>query len=85
MKRTMQLEQSVLQDVVALLDNKDALRKLQSFLLTLKKEEKNEEMSVAEKKEILKDIREGLQELRAAQNGKIELQSAREFLHEIRS
>ena len=85
MKRTVQLEQSVLHEVVSLLDNKEALRKLYSYILTLKKEEKNEEMSVAEKEEILKDIRDGLQELRAAQNGKIELQSAREFLHEIRS
>lgn len=83
MKRTMQLEQSVLQDVVALLDNKDALRKLQSFLLTLKKEDKNEEMSVAEKEEILKNIRDGLQELNLLKQGKIKSRPVAELINEL--
>lgn len=42
-------------------------------------------MTVGEKAEVLDDIREGLREVKAAREGKIKLQSARDFLHEIRS
>ena len=71
--------------MVAVLFNKEAMRKLQEFLASLKKEEAAKpEMSAAEKEEILDDIREGLRELKLAREGKIELQSAREFLHELR-
>lgn len=48
----MQLEQSVLHDVISLLDNKKALKKLQSFLQALKKEESEEEMTAQEKEEV---------------------------------
>ena len=41
-------------------------------------------MTEADKREILADIKEGLREVRAAQKNNIQLQSAREFLHEIR-
>lgn len=44
-----------------------------------------EAMIVDEKTEVLEDIREGLREVKAAREGKITLQSARDFLHEIRS
>ena len=82
---TIQLQKTVLQEVVALLDNQEAMRKLQEFLASLKKAEAAKpEMSAAEKEEILDDIREGLRELKLAREGKIELQSAREFLHELR-
>lgn len=85
MKRTMQLEQSVLQDVVALLDNKKALRKLQSYILTLKKEEETtqEEMSAVEKEEIMNDIREGLQELKLAKQGKLRSRPVAELINEL--
>ena len=82
---TIQLQKTVLQEVVALLDNQEAMRKLQEFLASLKKEEAAKpEMSAAEKEEILDDIREGLRELKLAREGKIELQWAREFLRELR-
>ena len=82
---TIQLQKTVLLEVVALLDNQEAMRKLQESLASLKKEEAAKpEMSAAEKEEILDDIREGLRELKLAREGKIELQSAREFLHELR-
>lgn len=42
-------------------------------------------MTKDEKTEVLEDIREGLREVKAAREGKITLQSARDFLHEIRS
>ena len=85
MGKTMQLEQSVLQDVISLLDNKSALKKLQSYIQVLKKEESEEEMTAREKEEIMDDIREGLIEVKLSQAGKIKLQSAKDFLYEIRS
>ena len=70
------------------MDNEKAMQKLQRFLSKLKQKEeanaKAEEMTAAEKEEILNDIREGLRELKLAREGKIKLQSAREFLHELR-
>ncbi len=85
---TIQLQQTVLQEVVSLMDNEKAMQKLQRFLSKLKQKEeanaKAEEMTAAEKEEILNDIREGLRELKLAREGKIKLQSAREFLHELR-
>lgn len=85
---TIQLQQTVLQEVVSLMDNEKAMQKLQRFLNKLKQKEeanaKAEEMTAAEKEEILNDIREGLRELKLAREGKIKLQSAREFLHELR-
>ena len=84
---TVQLQQSILHDVASLFDNTDAMKKLQKYLRKLKKIAKDvkEEMTTAEKEEILDDIREGLRELKLAQEGKIQLQSAEDFLHELRS
>lgn len=44
-----------------------------------------ETMTEDEKTEVLENIREGLREVKAAREGKIKLQSAKDFLHEIRS
>ena len=68
---TIQLQKTVLQEVVALLDNQEAMRKLQEFLASLKKEE------------ILDDIREGLRELKLAREGKIKSRPIEELLHEL--
>lgn len=97
----MQLRASVFEDLNAILDNEDAMRKLRKFLSRLRKEAtaasttecsetedavcEQEAMVVDEKTEVLEDIREGLREVKAAREGKIKLQSARDFLHEIRS
>ncbi|WP_455674687.1 hypothetical protein [Phocaeicola sp.] len=86
MSKTIQLQQSILQDVASLLDDNDALKKLQKFLQQLKSEKtEKEEMSANEKEEILNDIRDGLREVKAAREGKIRMQTAREFLNEIRN
>lgn len=82
---TIQLQQTVLRDVADLLDNQDAMQKLQRFLNKLKRENTvQEEMTAEEKEEILNDIRDGLRELKLAREGKLKLQSAREFLNELR-
>lgn len=79
----MQLEQSVLRDVVSLLDNKNALKKLQSYLQVLKKEESEEEMSAREKEEVLNDIKEGLMELKLKKQGKLKSRPVAELLNEL--
>lgn len=83
----LQLQQDVLQDVISIMGDNDLLKKLKKYLQKLKKEEVEEYdvMTEADKKEILADIKEALREVKTAQKGNIKLQSARDFLHEIRN
>lgn len=83
MDKTITLQQSVMQDVVSLMDNNDAMKKLKKYLSKLIDENKKE-MSKAEKAEILEDIRQGLIEVKESKRTGKKLQSARDFLHEIR-
>ena len=84
---TIQLQQTVLQEVVSLMDNEKAMQKLQRFLNKLKQKEeanaKAEEMTAAEKEEILNDIREGLRELKLVREGKLKPRPIEELLHEL--
>jgi len=82
---TVQLQQSVLQGIASLLDDKASLEKILQYIRQLQSEkEADEEMTAEEKEEILNDIREGLRELKAAREGKIKLQSVEEFFDELR-
>lgn len=83
MDDTMTLRQSVMQDVVSLMDDNDAMRKLKRYLGKLISENEKE-MSRAEKEEVLDSIRQGLIEVREARRSGIKLQTARDFLNEIR-
>lgn len=84
MSKAIQLQQSILQDVAYLLDDNEAMKKLQKFLQHLKSEKaKKEEMSVAEKEEILNDIREGLRELKLVREGKLKSRPIEELLNEL--
>lgn len=82
---TIQLQQSVLQDVASLMDDTEAMKKLQKVLQHLKKEKAAKEAIPAadDKAEVMNDIREGLRELKLAREGKIKLQTVEEFLHEL--
>lgn len=83
MDDTIKLQQSVMQDVVSLMDDNDAMRKLKKYLRKLISESEKE-MSKAEKEEVLDSIRQGLVEVREARRNGIKLQTARDFLNEIR-
>lgn len=84
MSKTIQLQQSILQDVASLLDDNDALKKLQKFLQQLKSEKtEKEEMSANEKEEILNDIRDGLRDLKHMKLGKIKSRPVTELLNEL--
>ena len=84
MNKAIQLQQSVLQDVAYLLDDNEAMKKLQKVLQRLKKEKAaKEEMSAAEKEEILNDIRDGLRELKLVREGKLKSRTIEELLNEL--
>lgn len=81
----MQLKQSVLQDVVSLLDDNESMKKLHEFLQSLKsqKTEAEEDMIAKEKEEILDDIREGFKELKLMKQGKLKGRPVEELLNEL--
>ena len=84
MSNTIQLQQSVLQDVASLLDDNESMKQLQKYLQRLKRERvAKEEMSVKEKEEILNDIRDGLRELKLTKQGKLKSRPIEELLNEL--
>ena len=82
MGKSISLQQSVMQDVVSLMNDNGAMKKLQAFLKELKKE-KDEELTKAEKEEILDDLRDAFRELKMVKEGKMKLQTWEEFKHEL--
>ena len=82
MDKTITLQQSVMQDVVSLMDNNDAMKKLKKYLSKLIDENKKE-MSKAEKAEILEDIRQGLIEVKLVKEGKLKSHPVEELLNEL--
>lgn len=81
MSKTISLQQSVMKDVVSLMNDTDAMMKLKSFIKDLKKE-KHKELSKAEKQEVLDDLREALKELKEVKEGKKESRPVEELLYE---
>lgn len=82
---TIQLQQSVLQDVASLMDDTEAMKKLQKVLQRLKKEKAAKEATPAadDKAEVMNDIREGLCELKLMKQGKLKSRPVEELLNEI--
>lgn len=82
MDETIKLRQSVMQDVVSLMDDNDAMRKLKKYLRKLISESEKE-MSKAEKEEVLDSIRQGLIEVRLVKEGKLKSRPVEELLNEL--
>lgn len=82
MDDTITLRQSVMQDVVSLMDDNDAMRKLKRYLGKLISENEKE-MSRAEKEEVLDSIRQGLIEVRLVKEGKLKSRPVEELLNEL--
>ena len=82
---TISLQQSVIKEVASLFDNEDALRKVLTFVRKVKRTGKAEsqELTPAEKKEVMDDLREALREVKLAKEGKLELKTWEEFKHEL--
>lgn len=80
----MQLQQSVLQDVISLLDDNEAMKKLQKYISRLRSEkEAQESMSAKEKQEVLEDVKEGLRELKLMKQGKLKSRPIEELFNEV--
>ena len=82
MSKTISLQQSVMKDVVSLMNDTDAMMKLKSFIKDLKKE-RHKELSKAEKQEVLDDLREAFKELKEVKEGKKESRPVEELLYEL--
>lgn len=82
MDETIKLQQSVMQDVVSLMDDNDAMMKLKKYLRKLISESEKE-MSKAEKEEVLDSIRQGLIEVRLVKEGKLKSRPVEELLNEL--
>lgn len=82
MSKTISLQQSVMKDVVSLMNDTDAMMKLKSFIKDLKKE-RHKELSKAEKQEVLDDLREAFKELKDVKEGKKESRPIEELLYEL--
>lgn len=82
MSKTISLQQSVMKDVVSLMNDTDAMMKLKSFIKDLKKE-RHKELSKAEKQEVLNDLREAFKELKDVKEGKKESRPVEKLLYEL--
>ena len=82
---TISLQQSVIKEVASLFDNEDALRKVLTFVRKVKRAGKAEsqELTPAEKKEVMDDLREAFRELKLVKEGKLELSTWDDFKHEL--
>lgn len=82
MDKSIALQQSVMEDVVSLMGDNEAMKKLQKYLRKLISENKKE-MSKSEKAEVLDDIRQGLIEVRLVKKGKLNSRPVEELLNEL--
>ena len=82
MSKTISLQQSVMQDVVSLMNDNAAMKKLQAFLKDLKKEKKKEADTIS-KEEMLYDLKEAFDELKLVKEGEICSRPVKELLNEL--
>lgn len=79
---TVATRNSLIREVEAIEDEKAAKRAL-TYLRRLRTESRSEAYREPTHEEILEGIRDGLQEVKAAKEGKMELQDAKEWLNEL--
>ena len=82
MSKTISLQQSVMQDVVSLMNDNAAMKKLQTFLKDLKKEKKKEADTIS-KEEVLYDLKEAFDEPKLVKEGEISRRPVKELLNEL--
>lgn len=81
-----EMKMSLLQEIMSLDDNEQLIKKALASLRRLKEKARVKEMEADDyveptKEEILAGIKEALLEVRAAKEGKVKLQDAREWLN----
>ncbi len=90
----MDINASVLRDIASLFGNESAMQRLQTYVRTLKREQRQEQQrlktSVVKartadpaREELKADLREALQELKDARAGRVQLRDAEELLYEL--
>ncbi len=80
---TMELNQSLLQEITYISDDENMVRKVLNYVRKLRRKE--EETEYITKEEILAGIDAGLKEMKLAKEGKIETCSAWDFLNELKN
>lgn len=82
---TISLQQNVIKEVASLFDNEEAMRKVLSFVRKMKRDSKakSEELTPAEKKEVLDDLRDAFRELKLVKEGKLQSRPVEELFHEL--
>lgn len=65
-------------------DDESSMKKLLSYVRKLVKKKKEESAPVMTREEILEDFKEALKELKASEEGCLELKTLEEFRHELR-
>ncbi len=86
MNNSISLQQALIKEVASLFNNDDAMKKALSLVKKLKKESKKaekDELSKAEKEEVLDDLREAFKELKLVKEGKKESKPIRELLNAL--
>lgn len=79
----------MIKEVASLFGDTDALKQMLSLAKKLKKDKKTKvsaqvaESEFISKEDIMDDLREGLQEVKLANKGKINLQTWEDFKHEL--
>ena len=79
----LQLNVAVQRELSYLSDNETLLQQVLKYLKQIRRENKNKALE-REKEEIKADLRQRIEELKQAREGKIKLQSADDFLKELR-
>lgn len=82
MNKSIELQQAVLQDVVSMMGDNSAMKKLQKFIKTLKSE-KEEKTECITRDEILSDLKESLLELKSVKQGKRKSRPVKELINEL--
>lgn len=84
---TMEIRTSILRDMASLLENDEAMLKLQRYIRSLKREMKTERGITKQlyKKELQEDLREALGELKDVREGRAQLKSMKDLYAELES
>jgi len=86
MESLAQLQKTVMQGIAEMMCDKEKMESLKAYIDELQQEDfadDSEMMSEEEQEQLMEDIRQGLREVRLEREGKLELQNARDFIHEF--
>jgi|GEM_PF-2117224 len=86
MESLAQLQKSVMQDIVDMMDDREKLMCLKEYIGKLNSndfEDDSEVMTEEEQQQLLDNIRQGLREVKLEREGKLKLKDARDLINEL--